>query len=157
MNVFEHKIWPLLRPYARLSEGRDNLDLLQLPDPLRANALAIEVPCVACGELCHVFRARVKSGRSRVAGQVEEHRLFYAATCPSSVNAGCARSKAAKAHKRFVRIYLGGKREERPAISVQVLDAAGSVLYELASEVREPFKVDLPLHAAALSFAPRGS
>ena len=85
MIVFDHPFWLQLRPYARLSEGRDNLDLLQLPDDLRVQAVMIQIPCVACGEPCRVFRARLKSERSRIAGQVEERRLFYAATCPSSV------------------------------------------------------------------------
>lgn len=156
MNVFEHELWTSLRPYARLSDGRDNLDLLQLPNDLRAKALAAEFPCVACGQPCRVFRARVKSGRSRVAGRAEERRLFYAATCPASVNAGCARSRAAKSHKRVVRSRLGGQREVQSSISVQVLDSSGLVLYEMISEVREPFKVDLPLHAAVLSFVPKG-
>ena len=154
MTIFDHLLWPALLPFARLSEGRDNLDLLQLPDDLRVQAPAIILPCVACAEPVRVFRARMKSGRSRIAGSVEERRMFYAATCPASVNPGCARSKAAQAHKRFIRERLGQQREALPAISVQVLDASGVVLYAMRSEVKEPFQVDLPKGAATLAFVP---
>mgnify|MGYP001585531814 FL=1 len=154
MTIFDHPLWPSLLPFSRLSEGRDNLDLLQLPDDLRTEAVKIVLPCVACAAPIRVFRARVKSNRSRIANQVEERRMFYAATCPASVNPGCARSKAAKDHKRFVRERLSGQREAAPAISVQVLDASGAVLYAMRSEVKEPFQVDLPKGAATIAFVP---
>lgn len=154
ITVFDLPIWPDLLPYARISPRRDNLDLLQLPDDLRQRAQALELPCVACAALCHVFRARVKSGRSRIAGQVEERRLFYAATCPSSVNTGCARSRAAKEHKRAVCRLAGIERELPRAIGVRVLDASGQVLYAMQSVVSEPFQVDLPPGAVVIAFVP---
>lgn len=151
MTIFDHPLWPSLKPYARLSEGRDNLDLLQLPDDLRVQAAGIVLPCVACGTGIRVFRARLKSNRSRIAGSVEERRMFYAATCPSGANAGCARSRAAKEHKRRVRERLGGQREVAPAISVEVLDASGMVLYAVRTGGREPLKFDLPETARSVA------
>jgi hypothetical protein len=154
MTIFNHSIWKDLKPYAVLSSGRNNLDLLQLPDDLRARALAITLPCCACGEPIHIFRARMKSSRSRIAGQVEERRLFYAATCPSSANAGCARSVAARNHKRSLKDILGVQREVPRSITVQILDEVGSVIAIIRSEVKEPFKIDLPPGATSISLVP---
>ncbi len=80
--------------------------------------------------------------------------MFYAATCPASVNLGCARSRAAKEHKTYVRRLLGTQRDPIPAIKIQVLDASGAVLYELRSEVKEKFEVRLPAGAASIAFVP---
>lgn len=153
-TVFDRPIWKDLQGYARLNDRRDNLDLLQLPDDLREQAAAVRCPCISCGAEIRVFRARLKSGRSRVAGQIEERRLFYAATCPTEVNSGCSRSRQAKEHKQFVRALLGKQREPAPAITVRVLDASGAVLYAMTSEVREPFEVALPFGAASIAFVP---
>lgn len=155
MTIFDHPLWPRLRPYAAIYKNRENLDLLQLPDDLRDEAKAIELPCVSCGSPCRVFRARLKSARSRVGGKPEERRLFYASTCPSHVNAGCARSRAAKDHKRLVRDALGERVDDVPSIRVEVLDASGAVLLDLRSEVREAVSVDLPAGATSLRLVPR--
>jgi hypothetical protein len=103
VTLFEHPIWQHVRPYAHLSDGRENLDFLQLPDQLRELALEVEVNCIACGRSIRPMRAREMSERSRVAGTPTERRLFYASTCPSEVDLGCARTKAAKDHKNLVR------------------------------------------------------
>ncbi len=155
-TIFESPEWEKFSPYARLSVGRDNLDLLQLPDDLRSLAVRILRPCVACGNLVRVFRARMKSKRSRIANQVEERRLFYAASCPSDVNAGCARSKAAQDHKKRVRDLLGKQRDRVPSISVEVRDASGMTLYCMSSEVRESFQVDIPAGATTIAFLSEG-
>ena len=76
-----------------------NVDFLQLPDDLRKLALQVEVNCVACGRPIHPLRARAKSERSRIGHSVTEHRLFYAPTCPTDVNPGCARTHEARSHK----------------------------------------------------------
>lgn len=102
MNLFDHPIWPHLRPYASLDEGRANLDFLQLPDQLRELALGVVVNCVACGRPISPLRARAKSQRSRVAGSATERRLFYAPTCPTDVNVGCSRALAAREHKDWL-------------------------------------------------------
>lgn len=154
MTIFDHGLWPRLKIYARLSNGRDNLDLLQLPNDLRILASQILLPCVACGEPIRVFRARMKSKRSRIAKQVEERRMFYASTCPGNVNSGCARSTAAMAHKQVVRDHFGMAREKRPSIVVRIEDASGLVLYEMKSEVVEKFSVDLPAAATTIVFVP---
>lgn len=105
MIAFDHPLWPALAPYARVAPGRDNVDLLQLPDDLRAAALSTLVNCVACGAPIHCFRARAKSKRARIGGTETERRLFYAATCVAP--AGCSRSRAAKDHKNYVRRLFG--------------------------------------------------
>lgn len=107
MTIFDHPLWPSIQPYALLAEGRDNLDILQPPDEVRAEAVNVTVPCVACGNLMHPFRVRARSGRSRVSGAPEERRLYYAATCPTDVNPGCSRTVAAKSHKNLVRRMFG--------------------------------------------------
>lgn len=76
-----------------------NVDFLQLPDDLRKLALQVECNCVACGRSIHPLRARAKSERSRIGHSVTEHRLFYAPTCPTDVNPGCARTHEARDHK----------------------------------------------------------
>lgn len=154
MTLFEHPLWSRLLPYAHLAAGRDNLDLLQLPEDLRAEAVCVALPCVACGSLVRVLRARLKSRRSRIAGQAEEHRLFYAATCPAAKNPGCARSRAAKDHRRRVRDALGPIREEARRVSVCVLDASGRVLCQVQADGLEPLRVDLPQGASALAVVP---
>ena len=110
MTIFEHPIFRHLRPYFHLGTegGRDNVDLLQLPDHLRALALEIRVNCTACGAAISPFRVRAKSHRSRIAGSGEERRLFYAGTCAAEKNSGCARTVAARDHKILVRRVLGG-------------------------------------------------
>lgn len=108
MTIFDHPVWKYVASYAHLDEGRDNVDLLQLPDQLRALALDVICNCVSCGALIHPLRARVLSARSRVAGSGTERRLFYAATCPSEVNPGCSRTLAAKDAKALMRRKLGG-------------------------------------------------
>lgn len=113
MILFEHPIWPYLVPYVHMSEGRDNLDLLQLPDELRMLALQVQVNCVSCGRPINCLRARAKSTRSRVAGTETERRLFYAATCPAESDSGCSRTKAAQAHKDLVRATCAPAGEEK--------------------------------------------
>lgn len=109
MTLLDHPIFRHLVPYASVDEQRANVDFLQLPERLRALALDVVVNCVSCGAVVHPLRARVQSERSRVGGSPTERRLFYAATCPSEVNAGCSRTHAAKQHKLFVVSRLRGE------------------------------------------------
>ena len=102
MTVFEHPIWKYVAPYFHVPAGggaRDNVDLLDLPDDLRALALGVVVNCCACGAVIHPFRVRAKSGRARIAGSAEERRLFYASTCASADRPGCCRTNSASEHK----------------------------------------------------------
>jgi hypothetical protein len=99
MFLFEHPIFKHIAPYAHVSDGRDNVDFLQLPDMLRALALEVQTNCPACGASVFSLRARAKSSRARIAGTETERRLFYAPTCPTEKNPGCSRTKAAKDHK----------------------------------------------------------
>lgn len=135
MTIFDHPIWPIVEPFARLASGRNNLDILQPPDDVRKQALAAIANCVACGVEIHPFRVRVKSKRSRVAGDVVERRLFYAATCPSSVNPGCSRTKAAKDHKKRVLLEMGTmKTSEARTKVVAMIDAALPFAPKVCSE-----------------------
>lgn len=154
MKVFDHPLWAKLLPYARFGVGRSNVDLLQLPDELRMQALALELPCVACGKPVKVFRARLKSGRSRISGAVEEHRLFYAATCPEAVNIGCSRSKAAKEHKAEMRQRLVGQRDSRPRVVLEVRDGSGAFLLSLAVDLSQRLHIELPGGARELDLVP---
>lgn len=99
MTIFEHPIWPYIRPFAQVSDGRANVDFLQLPAQLRSLALDAVCNCVSCGKVIHPLRARAKSERSRIAGTPTEWRLFYAPTCETEKDAGCSRTKSAKSHK----------------------------------------------------------
>jgi ribA/ribD-fused uncharacterized protein len=101
--LFDHPIWKHVAPFAKMVAGRDNVDLLQLPDDLRVLAVDVVCNCVSCGAVIHPLRCRAKSDRSRVAGTAVERRLFYAATCPSEMNPGCSRTTAAQEHKEMVR------------------------------------------------------
>ena len=77
-GLFGLPIWLKLRQYAHFSNsvrgGRvaPRLNLLQLPEDLRVEALAVTVPCVSCGQPIHPLRARKKSERSRIAGSETE-------------------------------------------------------------------------------------
>lgn len=106
MTLFELPLWQHLAPYAHVDSGRGNLDLLQLPDSLRVEALGLMVNCVSCGAPSHPLRSRVLSKRSRISGVATERRLFYAATCSTDANPGCSRTRAAKIHKQWMLAYL---------------------------------------------------
>lgn len=60
-----------------------------------------QVPCAACGRLCHPFRAR----RGGSAGRAERPgRVFVALTCELADRVGCSRGVAAtSAYERVVR------------------------------------------------------
>lgn len=123
MTLFEHPLWQHVAPYAKLTEGRDNLDFLNLPDQLRALALDVLVNCVSCGRPIRCLRARVKSSRSRVGGTETERRLFYAPTCETEVNAGCSRTRAMKCHKDVVRAAMKLVAPSEVSGSIEVMDA----------------------------------
>jgi hypothetical protein len=105
-RLFTTDLWARMKPFAHFSSCLTRfarLDFLQLPEELRAEALAATSRCVSCGAVIHPFRGRQKSDRSRIAGTDIEWRLFYAAACPPDVNAGCTRTKAVKIHMERVR------------------------------------------------------
>lgn len=115
MILFDHPIWRYVAPFTHIPDGRDNIDLIGMPDDLRDLALGVIANCVSCGRVIHPLRARAKSERSRIANTAVERRLFYAATCPTDVDSGCARSKAARDHKNTVRRMFGLKVVEEVA------------------------------------------
>lgn len=67
------------------------------PAPVVREALAFEMPCVACGAPIHPFRQRGD----------ENGNLFYAATCPLAVRIGCSRGQAARDEYRRVVAAVG--------------------------------------------------
>lgn len=106
MTLLDHPAWPYLVKFIHIPEGRDNVDLLDVPDDLRAIALEVVCNCISCGAVIKPLRARAKSSRSRIANTAVERRMFYAPTCPSERDAGCARSKAARQHKaEFLKMF----------------------------------------------------
>lgn len=136
MTIFDHPILQYLVPYFHLGDGRDNLDLLQLPPDLRELALQVVTNCPSCGAVVYPFRARAKSSRSRIAHTEYEHRLFYAPTCPTEIDPGCSRTAAAKAHKEVLRAMFGLPRRSADA---EVGEAARSVEVYDALCLQEPW------------------
>lgn len=68
------------------------------PAPIVRQALDFEMPCVACGRAIHPFRQRGENGH-----------IFYAATCPLTVNIGCSRGGAARDEYRRVVAAVDGQ------------------------------------------------
>lgn len=63
------------------------------PWALTQQALAYKAPCVACGRLVPVFRARRSAAkRGHGAGNI-----YLGVSCPLAENVGCARGRAASA------------------------------------------------------------
>lgn len=114
MTIFDHPIFWHVLPYFHVGEGReaggrDNVDLLELPDQLRALAVDVIVNCIACGAVISPFRARVKSEKCRVAGSAVERRLFYSGVCAS--DRSCSRTRACQQHKdELLGLVLGRRR-----------------------------------------------
>lgn len=121
MTILEHPLWPHVRGYFYVPERgeRDNVDLLDLPDDLREFALEVVVNCCSCGAVIAPFRVRAKSLRARVSGAPDERRLFYAGTCASGVNSGCARTNAASENKAAL-LRILGKMAKVPSLPVEV-------------------------------------
>ena len=65
------------------------------PAPIVRQALAFEMPCVACGAPINPFRQR------------DNGNVFYAATCPLKVYLPCSRGKAARDEYRRVVAAVG--------------------------------------------------
>ncbi len=104
MSIVEHAEWKRLRRYVVIEdykrEGGERNPRFRIwlatdaPAPVVAAALAVELPCPACGATMHPFR-RGNTGRSG--------RIYFAATCPLTVNIGCSRSSKASNEYQRVR------------------------------------------------------
>lgn len=104
--LLAHPLWPSLRPYVvvQRTARHTRLELRGLPPDLAARALAMVVPCCACGAAVHPVRQRVAPGaraRTSVAG------LYLAVTCELHVRMGCARGRAAKDAYSAIRREVG--------------------------------------------------
>lgn len=102
LGIVGTSFWPVIRDYIKIEpyerEGggvwnpRERIELWNdMPAEVRRQALAFEMPCVACGAPIHPIRQREKSGH-----------LYYAATCPWTVNLSCSRGSAAREEYRRV-------------------------------------------------------
>jgi hypothetical protein len=116
MGLHEQELWPEIMPFLRVEvvhkdggakRPRIRIEVRPLPDGLKARVLAMTMPCVACGLPIHPIRDRhgewARGGRS---GNPAE-KLYYACSCPLSVNVGCARGKAAREEYLRFRDMIG--------------------------------------------------
>ena len=93
----------VIQPYVREGGGsrnpRHRIEIRScIPDALRAQALAFQMPCVECGNVINPFRRR---GPARRAGAGSGN-LYYAACCPLAVRLPCSRGDAASREYRSV-------------------------------------------------------
>jgi hypothetical protein len=101
-DILEHPFWPTLQPYLHIeqydrdgghADPRIRIEFKEVPPDVRERALALEMRCVACGEVIHPVRRR-KVG---LPGS-----LYYAPSCPLEVRVGCSRGQAAaEVYRRF--------------------------------------------------------
>jgi hypothetical protein len=123
-TLFDAPIWAELAPHAVIvpcARRHDTVRLeFNLPPNLLQRALNAASACVACGVLVHPVRLRqIKSNRSRIVDLASAQHAFYAATCPSNINASCQRTKAARTHMQGVRIRFGSSEALDPLVQVQ--------------------------------------
>lgn len=103
--LLRHPLWPELKPYLRAEaagEGerhrrRYRIEVERLPVVLLPEALALKVPCCACGRRIHPIRKRRPPGNKRSRRQSAAG-LYYAAACPLAQCVGCSRGIEAKAN-----------------------------------------------------------
>ena len=96
-SLLSHWLWPALRKHLRVeTTGRHTrLELRDVPASLAADALAIRLPCVACGALVQPVRSRRPPGNKRRDNPTAS--LYLAVTCTLAQRIGCSRGKAASA------------------------------------------------------------
>lgn len=74
--------------------------------------------------------------------------MFYSATCPSDVNPGCARSRAAKDHKVFVRKILGTSHVDE--FFLRMLDSSGHEICRMVATDEHEVEVVVPRGTASI-------
>jgi len=93
MGLQSTTFWPLLREFVQVQvydrdgghrRPRIRIEFKDMPPTEVRWALAVTMPCVACGAAIHPIRERKGGGG-----------LYYACTCPLDVRMGCARGRAA--------------------------------------------------------------
>jgi hypothetical protein len=106
MSIVDHPAWQRFGGYFRVEvydrdgghyHPRVRLEV-DVPPALHRAAMEVRVPCVACGAAIAPFRTRQSTRVSKV---------YYAPTCPLSVNVGCSRGSAARDEYTRVRKALG--------------------------------------------------
>jgi len=86
-----------------IDEPRIRIDFLGVPDRLSRELVMVQMPCVACERPIHPLRRRIGDGWDR---------LFYAPTCPLTVNLACSRSRAAELeYERFKGVKIEPSRQ----------------------------------------------
>jgi hypothetical protein len=101
-DLLDHPFWPKVQPFLHIEQydrdgghedPRIRIEFKEVPPDVREQALALEMRCVACGELMHPLRQR-KVG---LPGS-----LYYAPSCPLEVRVACSRGQAAAdVYRRF--------------------------------------------------------
>jgi hypothetical protein len=108
-----------IRPYMRLEfydrdgghkDPRVRIACHRMPDKLWARVLEHEMPCVSCGKAIHPFRDRQRGAQPRS----DKQHVYYAATCPLSVNISCSRQDPSSDEYRRVRAELGDANHDPP-------------------------------------------
>lgn len=96
--------WAELRPYLRIESydrdgghrhPRHRIEFRGVPMNLALEALAYQIPCVACGELVQPFRERLTRNPRPRAGAWIHHGFYYAPSCTLRHRIACSRGAAA--------------------------------------------------------------
>ena len=105
-GIMDRPEWDRLRRFFRIEKydrdgghghPRIRIEVDAPPGELLALALALTMPCVACGRAIHPIRLRNPRVRRGSPGH-----LYYAPCCPLDVNVGCSRGPAAREeYERF--------------------------------------------------------
>ena len=108
MTLDQHPIWETVRDRIKVEwrgddDAHDPRLVRGLELPLRGldstairRILETQIPCVACSRVICPFRVR-KGMSDRMTLPRE---VFVSATCPTAINMGCNRTKAARAEQR---------------------------------------------------------
>ena len=97
------KFFPVIKPYIKIETRKSAQPGHRIglhhwtPAHIVRQARDFEMPCVACGARTHTFRER------------ENGTIFYAATCPLTVNIGCSRGRAVRDEYRRVVAAVDGE------------------------------------------------
>jgi hypothetical protein len=100
VSVIEQSFFATFAPYFKIEpykpdNHRHRIEMRKMPPEVQAAAVAVTMPCVACGRQVHPFRAR------------DDGDVYFAATCPLDVNTACARGRAARDEYKRVVVAIG--------------------------------------------------
>ncbi|HEX4499825.1 MAG TPA: hypothetical protein VH187_01460 [Scandinavium sp.] len=115
MSLVDYQFFSVIHPYiiiqryVREGGGSQNpryrIEIKSdIPSAVKRQALAFEMPCVACGAVIHPFRQRGPARRGVNIGN-----LYYAACCPLAVRLPCSRGEAASVEYRRIAAALANR------------------------------------------------